>query len=204
MTYGANSDKCPVCRIVQRDYVKNRKLELEIQQKWVKCPEPGCALRCTLSEFLQHSHGVKHFGANADLSNIRRPRPPPLNMLSSSPLRIGIGGRVSEVSFSLITFCMIFGDHSKAVCKHHCSPYERSIVHNYNVWQGRNLLQDMMLVLNMEMELRRRAVRRLQTAAHEQERSHHLDEILAIQTQMQQVATFLDLLFGTVPGINSM
>jgi len=59
MTYGSNSDKCPVCRSKQQDYMKHNKLDSELEYKWVKCPEPGCALRCPLRDFLQHSHG-KH------------------------------------------------------------------------------------------------------------------------------------------------
>lgn len=51
--------------------------------KWVKCPELGCALRCTLRDFLKHSHGIKLFGASTDLNRLRRDRPAPVNPVTS-------------------------------------------------------------------------------------------------------------------------
>ena len=81
MTYGANSDKCPVCRSKQHEYARDRKIESELAMKWVKCPEKGCALRCPLRDFLQHSHGMKLYAnqAGTDLNSLRRERPAPIN-----------------------------------------------------------------------------------------------------------------------------
>lgn len=80
MTYGANSDKCPVCRSKQHMYSSDVNTDKEISSKWVKCSEIGCSLKCTLKDFLQHSHGIKLFG-NGDSSTLdklrqtRRPAP---------------------------------------------------------------------------------------------------------------------------------
>lgn len=65
--------------------------------------------------------------------------------------------------------------------------------------QGRNLLQDMMLVLHMEMELRRRAIERFHSDSDEEERRRHYNEVIAIQSQMQEITTFLDILFRAPP-----
>lgn len=73
MTYGANSDKCAVCRVKQQDYHNNKKIEAEMMHKYVRCPHAGCALRCPLRDFLQHSHGIE-YNNTKDLSSIRRPR----------------------------------------------------------------------------------------------------------------------------------
>lgn len=86
MTYGANSDKCPVCRHKQQQYLTNRKANTEIMQQWVKCPESGCALRCPLTDFMQHSHGIKLYGVTPQLDRLRRPRPDPVTPLLSSSL----------------------------------------------------------------------------------------------------------------------
>lgn len=56
-----------------------------------------------------------------------------------------------------------------------------------------------MLVLHMEMELRRRAIERFHTDDDADERRRHFNEVLAIQTQMQEITTFLDLLFRAPP-----
>lgn len=84
MTYGANCDKCPVCRHKQQDYLSNRKANTEIMQQWVKCPETGCALRCPLRDFMQHSHGIKQYGVTPELDRLRRTRPEPVTPLPSS------------------------------------------------------------------------------------------------------------------------
>lgn len=66
----------------------------------------------------------------------------------------------------------------------------------------------MMLVLHLEMELRRRAIDRF---AHQSEititnpnqraaRDHHVTEVLAIQEQMQEITGFLNILFSIPPG----
>lgn len=117
MTYGANSDKCPVCRNKQAEYSKDVKSSTEIALKWIKCPETGCALRCSLADFLQHSHGIKLY-ANSNpeaLDTVRRQtrRPPPIGSLSVGPdilylptlNRSGAGsqGTVREVSGQIIT-----------------------------------------------------------------------------------------------------
>ena len=86
MTYGANSDKCPVCRSKQHEYSKDVKIATEISLKWVKCPETGCALRCSLSDFLRHSHGMKLFASSDSnaMDNVRQTRrPPPIGSLST-------------------------------------------------------------------------------------------------------------------------
>lgn len=88
MTYGANSDKCPVCRNKQLEYSKDNKIDAEISLKWIKCPETGCALRCSLGDFLRHSHGMKLFqNSNSDaMANARQMRrPPPIGSLSTGP-----------------------------------------------------------------------------------------------------------------------
>ena len=72
--------------------------------------------------------------------------------------------------------------------------------------QGRNLLQDMLLVLHLEMELRRRAIDRFSSTAagnnvlaNQMERDRHMTEVLAIQEQMQEITGFLNILFSIPP-----
>lgn len=82
MTYGANSDKCPVCRSKQTEYSDDDKYNQEILNCWVKCPEAGCALRCTLQDFLRHSHGMKLYESSSvtalERAKLTR-RPAPVN-----------------------------------------------------------------------------------------------------------------------------
>ena len=66
--------------------------------------------------------------------------------------------------------------------------------------QGRNLLQDMMLVLHLEMELRRRAIDRFSSENNDAERARHMSEVLAIQEQMQEITGFLNILFSIPPN----
>lgn len=106
MTYGANSDKCPVCRCKQHEYARDRRTDTELSMKWVKCPEKGCALRCPLRDFLQHSHGMKLYATSSDLNSLRRERPAPVNPMGNSGIvflptlgRGDNGGSVREVTF---------------------------------------------------------------------------------------------------------
>ena len=63
----------------------------------------------------------------------------------------------------------------------------------------------MLLVLHLEMELRRRAIDRFSTtaggnsAANQLERDRHMTEVLAIQEQMQEITGFLNILFSIPP-----
>ena len=66
--------------------------------------------------------------------------------------------------------------------------------------KGRNLLQDMMLVLHLEMELRRRAIDRFSSENNDAERARHMSEVLAIQEQMQEITGFLNILFSIPPN----
>lgn len=118
MTYGANSDKCPVCRSKQQEYSKDTKIAAEISFKWVKCPETGCPLRSSLTDFLQHSHGIKLYGDNNStaMDNIRDTRrPPPIGSLSTGAELLflptlnrtsGGGPGVREVRLLLILLCV--------------------------------------------------------------------------------------------------
>lgn len=109
MTYGANSDKCPVCRCKQPQYSKDVKLKLDISSKTVKCPEIGCTLRCPLSDFLKHSHGMKMYD-NTDsnmLDDLRQTsrRPAPLTGRTDMlflPSHGGTPSTVREVCTSLL------------------------------------------------------------------------------------------------------
>ncbi|XP_067933180.1 uncharacterized protein [Watersipora subatra] len=180
MTYGANSDKCPVCRSKQLEYSKDSQTATEISLKWVKCPEPGCALRCTLADFLRHSHGIKRF-ANSDsnaMDNVRQTRrPPPIGALPAG---------ADLVFLPTVNRGNVTGQGP--------------------VREGRNLLQDMLLVLHLEMELRRRAIDRFSSVAgggeratNQTERDRHMAEVLAIQEQMQEITGFLNILFSIPP-----
>lgn len=57
-----------------------------------------------------------------------------------------------------------------------------------------------MLVLHLEMELRRRAIERLASEQNDTERARHMSEVLAIQEQMHEITGFLNLLFSVPPN----
>lgn len=57
-----------------------------------------------------------------------------------------------------------------------------------------------MLVLHLEMELRRRAIDRFSTENNDVERARHMSEVLAIQEQMQEITGFLNVLFSIPPN----
>ena len=58
----------------------------------------------------------------------------------------------------------------------------------------------MMLVLHLEMELRRRAIDRFSLENNDAERARHMSEVLAIQEQMQEITGFLNILFSIPPN----
>lgn len=171
MTYGANSDKCPVCRSKQAEYRPRAEVDESIGRKRVRCPEPACSFRAPLTYLLKHSHGAERFGmGSVDLESLRRSRPAPVNPF----LAAGSG----------VIFLPLLRAPAGA------SGASR---------EGRSLLQDMMMVLHLEMELRRRAIERFSSEEDHIERVRHMTEVLAIQEQMQEITGFLNLLFSVTP-----
>ena len=89
MTYGANSDKCPMCRVKQPTYQENKEIDKQLGDKRVRCPEESCTFVSPLRFFLHHSHGRARFcNDGIDLESLRRSRPAPQGPSGLPPLGV--------------------------------------------------------------------------------------------------------------------
>lgn len=169
MTYGANSDKCPVCRAEQKDYKSNKDIDSKLGLKRVKCPEEKCTFTSPLKFFLHHSHGKERYsneGINLEQLKRRRPQPGPgviiLPMLSQS-----VGGLGPAMGL-------------------------RS-----QLQQGRLMLHQMMMVMQIEMAMRSRALARLSAEQDHHARMQAMDEVVALNEQVDEIGTILGMLMST-------
>lgn len=75
LTFGENSQLCPVCRNPQTSYEECKEVVNKLQNRMVKCDGEGCSDKFPLRIFLLHSHGrSKYSNSGIDLESLRPPR----------------------------------------------------------------------------------------------------------------------------------
>lgn len=104
LTYGENSQLCPVCRNPQESYEVCKEASDKLQNRQVKCDETGCDFRAPLRIFLLHSHGrAKYSNSSIDLESLRPPRIGGRNFFllnstgSERERMLGLQGQLSQV-----------------------------------------------------------------------------------------------------------
>ena len=125
MTYGENSQKCPVCRSEQSKYEANSDIRRVLWDKQVSCPEDKCehkvrsslhhdilwnvryicyASTCSLLQsclraFLMHSHGKTRFSnEHVDLESLRPERPEGARLIVLPNISVQGGTRTERVT----------------------------------------------------------------------------------------------------------
>ncbi|XP_013387331.1 uncharacterized protein DDB_G0283357 [Lingula anatina] len=177
MTYGANSDKCPVCRVVQTDYADNKEIDKQLGDKKVKCHEATCSFSAPLKIFLLHSHGRQQFNNDdVDWASLRSQRPSP-------PRAVGL----QFPSLGGLIVLPTLGP----------GPRQQVTDVRDQIRQGRELLQQMMTLLQLEMAMRSRALQRFSEAADPNVRMQRLDEVISMNEQMDELGSLFHVLLST-------
>ncbi|ELU03701.1 hypothetical protein CAPTEDRAFT_217937 [Capitella teleta] len=159
MTFGENSQKCPMCRCPQTEYLTNKEVNRILDDKRVQCYEDTCRFRSPLKIFLMHSHGKAKFSnVHVDFSRLHPPRSQARNP----------GSRV-----------------------------ERAVGIRTQLQQGRVMIHQMMTLLHLEMQLRQQALNSYQEAQDPMRRIQRLDEVLALNEQLNEVGGILSGLLTT-------
>ncbi|KAK2161737.1 hypothetical protein LSH36_110g01028 [Paralvinella palmiformis] len=171
LTYGENSQKCPMCRCEQRDYKQNKDVDKVLLDKRVHCQEDGCHFKSPLKIFLMHSHGkVKYSNTHVDLESLRPARPQGARLLVLPSLGISGPGASRQL---------------------------RGTVIRHQLHQGRVMIHQMMTLLHLEIQLRQQSFISYQSAMEPMARVQRLDEVLALNEQLNEIGTILSALLST-------
>ena len=172
LTYGENSQKCPMCRCDQREYKQNKEVDKVLLDKRVHCQEEGCSFKSPLKIFLMHSHGkLKYSNAHVDLESLRPAR--------HSGARLLV---LPRLDFSGVT-----GANRQA----------RGTMILHQLQQGRVMILQMMTLLDLEIQLREQSFISYQSAMEPMARVQRMDEVLALNEQLNEIGTILSALLTT-------